>query len=264
MKSLSTIAVLMLGLLLTGVSLTASSARAQALPDLFSQGNAAFFQGDYATAIARYQALVDVGVDDADVHYNLGTAYARAGQCGQAIAAFERSLKASAGDGAAQANLQACQAQLGKRRAQRDGEATVQTRPPWADAVLRGVSIDVLAWIVLVLNALLFGGLIVRRWVQRDIVRTGLAVTVSLLALALGVAALALAVKAEWFREGRAAIVVREDAPLREGPDPRAKTRAQGLEGEPARIVQREGNFVRVRLLRGPEGWMQSADVGAI
>lgn len=251
-------------LMLLAVAVVSSQARAQALPDLFGQGNAAFFQGDYATAIARYRQLVDVGVDDADVYYNLGTAYARAGQCGHAIAALERGLKLSAGDDAAEANLRACQAQLGKRRAQRDGEATVQTRPPWADAVLRGVSSDVLAWSVLVLNVLLFGALMLRRWAQREIVRTAWAVSAWLLALSLGVTALALAVKAEWFREGRAAIVVREDALLREGPDPRAKTRGQALEGEPARIVQQEGNFVRVRLLRGPEGWMQRADVGAI
>ncbi len=251
-------------MLVIGLVLAAPSVRAQALPDLFEQGNAAFFRGDYTTAIARYEALVDAGVDDPDVHYNLGTAYARAGRCGHAIAAFERSLKRSAGDDAAEANLQTCQAQLGRRRAQRDGEATVQTRPPWADAVLRGISIDVLAWIALVLNTLLFGVLIVRRWVRRDIVHTALAVSAWLLALCLGIAALSLAVKAEWFREGSAAIVVREDAPLREGPDPRARTRAQGREGEPARIVQREGSFVRVRLLRGPEGWMQRADVGAI
>lgn len=242
----------------------ASSSAAQSLPQLFSEGNAAFFRGDHETAIARYEALVDAGVDDPDVYYNLGTAYARVGRCGFAIVALQRSLRLSAGDDAAEANLRACQTLLGKRRAQRDGEATVQTRPPWTDAVLSGVSESVLASLVWGFNFVLFVALLIRRWVRHETVRLSLAVSGWLLGLALTLAIGAFAIKVEWFRDGQGAIVLREGAALREGPDPRAKARAEAYEGEPARLLQQEGEFVRVRLTRGAEGWMDRADVGAL
>lgn len=252
-------------LLVTALSLVAvQSVSAQSLPQMFSEANAAFFQGDFAKATKGYQALVEAGVEDADVYYNLGTAQARAGHCGEAIVALSRSLRLSAGDDAAEANLRACQTQLGKRRAQRDGEATVQTRPPWSDAVLASISLDALAWVLLVLNAALFTVLLARRGVHQETARLSLAVTAWLLALAVAMSAIALTVKAEWFRPGRGAVVLHEQAPLREGPDPRAKLRGETYEGEPGRVLQTEGDFVRVRLNRGPEGWMQRTDVGTL
>jgi hypothetical protein len=253
----------MLGLAMVAIGMIPVT-HAQSLPQLFTEANASFFQGDYPTAIARYEALVEAGVDDADVHYNLGTAYARDDRCGAAIVAFQRSLRLSAGDDAAEANLRACQTQLGKRRAQKDGEATVETRPPWTDALLRGVSIDGLGWFALVLNVALFALLLARRLTMRETLRLTLSVSASLVGLVLVLGLSAVAAKAEWFRPGRSAIVLRENAPLREGPDPRARTRAEGLEGEAGRVLQSEGGFVRVRLTRGPEGWMERGDVAAL
>lgn len=256
--------VLVLGLVAALFGAWTSPSHAQSLPQLFSEGNKAFFEGDYEAAIARYTSLIDAGVEDADVYYNLGTAHARLGRCGAAIHALERSLAINAGDGAAEANLRVCQAQLGKRRAQRDGEATVQTRPPWSEAILRSVSGDVLAWTVLALNVLLFACLLLRRLVSRETLSLGLALTAWLIGLALLVAVAALGTKQQWLQDGRGAIVLNEDAVLREGPDPRARTRAQALEGERGRILQHEGGFVRVRLARGPEGWISEVDVGAL
>lgn len=255
----------LIGALVCTLSLCAgSSAAGQSLPQLFSEGNTAYFRGDYAAAIARYQTLVDAGVEDADVYYNLGTAYARAGRCGIAIVALSRSLRLRPGDDAAEANLRACQTLLGKRRAQRDGEATVQTRPPWIDAVLGPVSLNAIAWTVLALVLALFSAVLALRWVRRDVTSLSLLVTAWLLALSLALSVAALAVKAEWFREGRAAVVLHESAPLREGPDPRAKARLLAFEGESARVLQREREFVRVRLTRGGEGWMDRRDIGAL
>lgn len=242
----------------------ASSAAGQSLQELFVQGNAAYFEGDFATAIARYEALIQAGVDDADVHYNLGTAYARAGKCGAAIVELERSLRVSGGDDDAAANLQACQAQLGKRRAQAEGEATVQTRPPWSEALLQPVSLDTLAWVVLALNVALFTTLLLRRRARQETTRVSLAIAASLIGLGLLVAGMGLGVKARWFDRGEAAVVLREQAPLREGPDPRARSRSEAHEGERGQILQREGEYMRVRLARGPEGWMHADDVGSI
>ena len=73
-----------------------------------------------------------------------------------------------------------------------------------------------------------------------------------------------LVVKRGVFREGRAAIVLREGAELREAPDPRATTRARASEGGSARILARDQGFARVRTSSGAVGWMSDQDVALI
>lgn len=48
----------------------------------------AFDKGDYAAAISNYEQLVKAGVVNGHLYYNLGMAYYRAGQRGDAVAAF--------------------------------------------------------------------------------------------------------------------------------------------------------------------------------
>ncbi|MDQ3037282.1 MAG: tetratricopeptide repeat protein, partial [Myxococcota bacterium] len=88
------------------LALATGSARADTLEDVFRAGNDAYFSGEYAAATERYEHLVDLGVRDADVFYNLGMAYARQGRHGRAIAAFERSLRVRSGDAEASRALE--------------------------------------------------------------------------------------------------------------------------------------------------------------
>ena len=64
---------------------------AQSLDRLFAAGNEAYFRGDYARAAANYERLVEAGVHDPDVYFNLATANARSGRYGRAVLFFERS-----------------------------------------------------------------------------------------------------------------------------------------------------------------------------
>jgi len=70
----------------------------QTLGAMFSGGNEAFFRGDFAAAIGHYEQLVDAGVRDPDVYFNLATAYARHHDLGHAILYFERASRLSSSD----------------------------------------------------------------------------------------------------------------------------------------------------------------------
>jgi tetratricopeptide (TPR) repeat protein len=242
----------------------AVNARAENLQDIFRSGNDAFFQGDFKQARERYQRLVDAGVRDPDVYANLGLADAHAGHLGPAILSFERALRLRPGDGETEAALGIARAAVGKRRADKQGEALVETRPPLAEALVRPYREDTLAWLALVLDSLLFGLLIVRRRARTDSVRTGLAIAATIAGLGCAVGASALFIKRGGDREGEPAIVLREGAELREAPDPRASTRAHAHEGGSARVLARDGGFVRVRTAAGSQGWMASEDLGTV
>ncbi len=63
------------------------------------------------------------------------------------------------------------------------------------------------------------------------------------------------------FGAGPTAIVVRDDAAIREGPREEATVRARALEGERAEVLSRDGEWARVRLGGGREGWVPGSDV---
>jgi hypothetical protein len=256
---------LALGALLALCSvLGARTARAQPIERIFAAGNEAYYRGDLAGAARQYRRLLDAGVTDPDVYFNLATAEARLSHLGQAVLYLERGLWLRPGDETAEQELAIARGALGRRRAEREGQATVQARPPLIEALVRPLSADLLAWLVLGLDVLLFALLLLRPRVRREALRLGLAISSPLIALLLLASAWALAVKGDWFTEGRAAIVLREGAELREGPDAGAQVRSSVHEGQSARLSRTEGSFVRVQLAGGDRGWMKQSDVAAI
>lgn len=241
-----------------------TTAHAESLDEIFRAANEAFAHGQYEAASERYQRLIEAGIRDADVYMNLGLANARAGQLGQAVLAFEQSLHYRPADSDATHALAQARAAIGKRSAEQQGEALVETRPPLADAIVRPFSEDALAYWLLFCDAGLFVSLILRRRAQRETTRTGLAVTAALSGLALICVLSGLLVKRGVFREGEPAIVLRDGAELREAPDPRATMRAHASEGGSARILARDQGYARVRTSSGAVGWMSDSDVALI
>jgi len=239
-------------------------AAAQRLESIFERGNQAYFQGDFDGAVRDYELLVDAGIEDPDVCFNLATAYGRAGRYGQSIRWFERTLRLRPGDGEAELGLAQARAALGRRQAEATGEAMVETRPPFGESLVRPFSENALGWVVLALNLLLFGMLVAFPAVRAETGRFALGIAIPLTALLWLASGAGLAIKSGALRDGEPAIIISGETTLREGPDPRAVTRGSALEGERARVVDRHGDWVRLHLDRGREGWAPRGDVGEI
>jgi hypothetical protein len=240
-----------------------AAAQTQSLPAIFHAANDQAATGHPAQAAEGYEQLVELGVDDPDVYYDLGLAYAHLGRHGRAVAAFERALRARPGDDGALAGLEASRAALGRRRAEREGEAVVDAGATFGETVFASISEDVLAVLVLVLTALFFGLLTALTITSRDRerLRLGLGVASPLVGIAVVVAGVGLAARAGTFDPGAPAIVVTENAPVREGPNPNATERHEALEGERAYVVDTEPGFAHVVLGGGREGWMAEGDL---
>jgi tetratricopeptide (TPR) repeat protein len=246
------------------VSGTISHAHAQSLDGIFRSGNSAYFEGRFGDAIKDYTKLVEAGVIDPDVYFNLATAYAREGQLGRAILYFERAARLAPGDSEVASALQITRSALGKHRAESQGEAMVEAKPPLRDALVQPYAENTLAYLLLACQVLLFGLLILRGFVHGEALRTGLALGAALAGLSVLATGLLLLQKRGIFDEGRAAVVLDEGIELREGPDPRARTRATAHEGASARVLARDGSFVRVRVQDGAEGWTAASAIGIV
>jgi len=86
-------------------ALSISSLSAQADAD-FAKANRDFAQGHFKEAISGYEALIRDGQWSANVFYDLGNAYFRAGDFGRAILNYERALALAQHHPEATANLQ--------------------------------------------------------------------------------------------------------------------------------------------------------------
>jgi len=76
-----------LAFLLLGVFVTSTQ---ETTDTLLTSAEDAYDRGDYAAAINQYLALLDGGIANADLYFNLGSVYYEAGRLGQALAHYLR------------------------------------------------------------------------------------------------------------------------------------------------------------------------------
>ena len=70
-----------------------------------AEGDSAYMKNDYASAIQIYEALLNRG-EAADIYYNLGNSYYKAGDIAKAILNYERARLLQPGNGDIRANLE--------------------------------------------------------------------------------------------------------------------------------------------------------------
>jgi hypothetical protein len=132
------------------------------------------------------------------------------------------------------------------------------------DALVRPVSTDALSIALLALCALFFGCLTALHLARSSGARLGLAVAAPLSGLLLVLVGLGLAVKLDVLRDGYPAVVLRDGAELREGPDNKALVRKKAHEGQAARVLRSDGDHVEAQLEAGGRGWMERKDLGGL
>ena len=88
---------------------TEFSAAAQENSVTKAEGDSAYVKNDYASAIQIYEALLKEG-EAAEVYYNLGNSYYKAGDIAKAILNYERALLIQPGNADIRANLEIARA----------------------------------------------------------------------------------------------------------------------------------------------------------
>lgn len=79
--------------MLIALGAVSAVAQTQDLRETFQRANTAYESGAFGDAVEGYQALVEAGVQDASLFYNLGNAYYKLGEFGYAVLYYERSLR---------------------------------------------------------------------------------------------------------------------------------------------------------------------------
>jgi len=249
-------------LLLLVAVLLPQTARADRADEAWRRGNDAYLRGDYAGAVAAYEELDRQGLVSADLAFNLGDAYYRQGNLGRAIWAFERAAVLDPDDEDTRYNLKQAR-KLAERRVH-DKIEGADRDPLWMRVVVAlGPATE--TWLFVACYLAFFAAL-AALWMRRrpgDHARALLAATASILAVAAVLSGLLLA--------GRAALdripfgVVLPDAvAVREGADTNYRTSFQLHAGLRVRLLDRDQEWLRIRLPNGLEGWVREQDIGRL
>lgn len=235
------------------------------LQETFGGANEAFWSGDFDTAARGYEELVELGVRDPDVLYNLGTCYARQGHLGRAVLEYERALRLDPGHEDALHNLGVVRRQMAHERTAGGEDANLD--PPrsfWMNLLARITPAEVgipflICWVglFLVLGA--------RRLIRRELPRLVLAIVAPTLGLGAAATFALFASKAYHDAEVQEAIAIRDDrAQVREGPADRFGSAFEVAEGDRVRVLDEERGWLHVRDAEGREGWASQDDFGLL
>lgn len=237
------------------IALLAATALAQ--PDsveVMSQANIAYQRGEYDTAARLYQSLVDSGVQNSVVYFNLGSAYYETGDMGRALLNYRRAQALNPRDGDVNRSL-------GRVRSERTDIQGDETGLLEGLAALTGSTLTLteLGWLALLLwfgwFALLIG------WTFKTDWREGLRVPllVGMVVLAAAVSLFASRIWVETYRP--AGVVVLEQLDVMSGPGDRYLRLFSLHAAAEIRIVERRGGWLRFALPDGRQGWLPASAI---
>jgi tetratricopeptide (TPR) repeat protein len=220
--------------------------------------NQRYEAGEFVAAAEGYQALVDAGVRDGRLYYNLGNAYFKSGDLGRAILNYRRAQRLLPRDGDVDVNLKLARAQTVDRIETEEEAALValaRRAMHWL-TLEEAAAVALVLWIILC--ALVMGALL---WRQRR--RAGLygaGVVTGLLILTL----LSIGIRLWDTRREPPAVVVAPEVAVRSGPGEDYLTEFELHAGAEVRLMEQRGDWVRLVLPGGLQGWAPAKAVPEI
>lgn len=235
-----------------------SVTQAQNTTQIAQQAQQAFQQSRYPEAVKAYEKLIQAGYHDAQLCFNLGNACFRAGQLGKAVLYYEKALNLCPNDEATLINLELVRSEL-------TDQIDHSAAPEWWDWLLQpqwimrpnawAISFAVLLWLGLGLFWYLLRRKPAQAWWPWA------AWTVS------GLAVLALlgAVLSYWHDyQNPSGVILSKEITLRIGPEQASPAIRKLHEGTKVAYLDKIGDWDKVRLANGQEGWLEVKSTGRI
>ena len=224
----------------------------------FQKGNQLYEAGDYTGALEAYRQVLTRDYESAALYYNMGNAYYRLGELGQAVRYYERARRLMPGQARIQHNLN----QVKNRTVDSFAERSAPLWERWWHRTV--VEVGQLGFFMggLLFCFLTAGLLCYWIWVGQSStwLRSAIGVTGGVAVLLL-VAAFGASLKPTLRRQ---AVVTVEEAPLRSRAQSSAASEQAVHEGLLLEVLRADGGWTQVRLPNGETGWLRSDDVTGI
>jgi hypothetical protein len=215
-----------------------------------AEANQLYEAGQFVEAVATYQALVDAGVEDGTLYYNLGNAYFKAGDLGRAILNYRRAQALLPRDPDVTANLQLARAQTTDRLEVEDGGALVSFV---RRVLVEWTMLDEAAAITLALWVLLCALVVAAILWPRG--RQGLSYAIAIVAAIWVLGMLSVGIRVSEIHGSSPAVVVTQSVEVHSGPGMDYLAEFSLHAGAEVRVLEQRGGWVRIALPGDLQGW---------
>ena len=214
----------------------------------FFEANQAYKNHQFQQAIDGYLNLIENGLENGQVYYNLGNAYFRAGDLGRAILSYERAHLLIPRDGDLAFNLSHARNQT------QDAAMDLQMSLFGDFLGLGGLNRYEVFFAFTLLNLLFFALLCIRLFKKAE-----WTYYLSIfLAFVISIGGCAVALKwGAWAIDNRA-VVLSEEIVVQAGPDSRDTVLFKLHAGAVVRVERTENDWTLLQLSEGKRGWAQS------
>ena len=217
--------------------------------DTMAEANHLYENRDFDGAADIYQSLLDTGVDDAAVYYNLGNAYFKRGDLGWAIVNYKRAQRLSPRDPDIEANLLLARAQT-RDQLEREGNGLAG----FINYMLVGwSSFDEVASVTLGLWIVLCGCTVLMLSWRRQRVKLRWMMIVLTICLVICVFSLGMHMVND---QQAHAVIVSPSIEVRSGPGPGYLVEFTLHSGTEVRVLEYRSTWARISLPGNLQGWV--------
>ena len=239
--------------LITLLSL-ASLAFADQTDHLFQQGVQAYQSGDYAKAIESFQGVLQLGQESAALYFNLGNAYYKTDDIARAIVNYERAKRLDAHDEDIDFNLQIAQLRVVDKIPTPEMDYFFKL---WQN-IKNGISMNLLTILALAVYILLIVLWIMKLFAKRPALQNGVRYAVTPTLIVLLLISLLFGLRLHEDLTTRYGVILAHKVAVTSSPAADATEVFALHEGVKVRIVATSGDFFRIRLSDGKDGWVQA------
>ena len=246
--------------LLLIVTLMASNASFAQVDALKLEADQAFIDERYSDAIKAYEDILTQEYVSAEVHYNLGNAYFKAGQIAPSILHYERALKLAPSDEDILFNLKLANLSVKDR---------VEEIPQlffvhWWNAILKAFSVDGWAWSTVIAFIIALAGFLLFRFSSDEGMRRLTFYTAVLALFWAGFSLYAAQLAFNHAVNDDRAVVFAATINAKSAPDQKGKDLFVIHEGLVVTVSDELNGWVRIKLSNGNVGWIPNDKVVAI
>jgi len=220
------------------------------------RANRSYEAGQFAEAIFIYEAIVDAGIHNSDLYYNLGNAYFKQGELGKAIVNYRRAQRLAPRDTDVAANLRFARTQTVDRLENSEEGLTnvVQVAEEW-------LTLDEAAVLALVLWVLICYFVVLAILVPRLRRIFSWVIVVLALFLMFGVISIVNRLYSEW--QYPPAVIVASEVEITSGPGDATQYLVEFTlhDGTEVRLLESRPDWRRITLPGDLQGWVRAEAV---